>query len=126
MAECGRLKKYLHLPVQSGSDRILKLMNRGYTRAQYLKLVDEYRKIIPKGMISTDVIVGFPTEAEAEFLETFDLMKKVRFDSAYLFKYSPRPNTKAAQLLDDVPETEKKRRHKALLDYQKGLHSAGK
>jgi tRNA-2-methylthio-N6-dimethylallyladenosine synthase len=122
MAKCGKLKKYLHLPVQSGSDRILKLMNRGYTSSQYLKLVDEYRAIIPAGKISTDVIVGFPSETEADFLQTFDLMKKIGFDSAYLFKYSPRPNTQAAGLPDDVPEAEKKRRHKILLDYQKGLH----
>ncbi len=123
MAQCGKLKKYLHLPVQSGSDKILKLMNRGYTKEQYLKLVDEYKKIIPEGMVSTDVIVGFPTETEADFLETFDLMKKVRFNSAYLFKYSPRPNTQAESLPDDVTEDEKKRRHKVLLDYQKELHA---
>ena len=122
MAQCEKLKKYLHLPVQSGSDKILKLMNRGYTKSQYLKLVDEYKKIIPAGMISTDVIVGFPAETEADFLETFDLMKKVKFDSAYLFKYSPRPGTQAEGQTDDVPEAEKKRRHKILLDYQKELH----
>jgi tRNA-2-methylthio-N6-dimethylallyladenosine synthase len=122
MAECDKLKKYLHLPVQSGSDRILKLMNRGYTKEQYLDLIKNYRELIPGGKISTDIIVGFPTESEKDFSETYALMREVKFDSAYLFKYSPRPNTAAAKLTDDVPKAEKERRHKILLDFQKELH----
>ncbi len=121
MASCIKLKKLLHLPVQSGSDRILKLMNRGYVRQQYLNLIEKYRKIVPCGMISTDIIVGFPTEIEGDFLETFDLMKEIKFNSAYIFKYSPRPRTRAQGLADDVTQEEKERRHKILLDYQKGL-----
>ncbi|MCM8782138.1 MAG: MiaB/RimO family radical SAM methylthiotransferase [Candidatus Omnitrophica bacterium] len=123
MAECGKLKKSLHLPVQSGSDRILKLMNRCYSRDEYLELVKSYRRIIPGGVITTDVIVGFPTETEKDFLDTYNLMKEVCFDAAYIFKYSPRPNTPAEKLTDDVPKEEKEKRHKILLDYQKGLHT---
>lgn len=121
MVDCGKLKKALHLPVQSGSNRILKLMNRGYTIEGYLGLIKEYRHIIPEGLLSTDIIVGFPTENEKDFLETYELMKKIRFNSAYIFKYSNRPNTKAAGFPDDVPRQEKERRHKVLLDYQKEL-----
>ena len=126
MAECDKLKKVLHLPVQSGSDRILKLMNRGYTRRHYLELVKAYRGIIPYGCVSSDIIVGFPTESENDFRETYDLMKEVEFNAAYLFKYSPRPNTEAAKLPDDVPKEEKERRHRILLDYQISLHKKRK
>jgi tRNA-2-methylthio-N6-dimethylallyladenosine synthase len=122
MAECDKVKKSLHLPLQSGSDRILKLMNRGYTSKGYMDLIEKYRKIVPDSKVSTDIIVGFPTESEKDFLDTYELMKKARFDSAYIFKYSPRPKTEAAKLTDDVPEAEKKRRHRVLLDYQKELN----
>jgi tRNA-2-methylthio-N6-dimethylallyladenosine synthase len=86
MADCGKLKKYLHLPVQSGSDRILKLMNRGYTSGDYLRLVGEYRKIVEKGLLTTDIIVGFPGETGQEFRDTCDLIKEVEFDAGYFFK----------------------------------------
>ncbi|MCM8770266.1 MAG: tRNA (N6-isopentenyl adenosine(37)-C2)-methylthiotransferase MiaB [Candidatus Omnitrophica bacterium] len=124
LANCERFNKYLHLPVQSGSDRILKLMNRGYTREFYLNLVEGYRKIIKKGSLSTDIIVGFPSETEADFQQTYDLVRRVEFDKAYIFKYSVRPNTKAAEFVDDVEKREKERRHQLILDLQKSISKA--
>jgi tRNA-2-methylthio-N6-dimethylallyladenosine synthase len=121
MADSERLKKYLHLPVQSGSDRILQLMNRNYNRAFYIDLVDKYRKIVKGGVLSTDIIVGFPTEKEEDFQDTYNLIKHVEFDSAYIFKYSARPNTNAANLTDDVLRCEKERRHGIILDLQKEI-----
>ena len=121
MEQRKNIKKYLHLPVQSGSNRILKLMNRKYTRAKYLKIIAQYRKKVPNGILATDVIVGFPSETEKDFRDTFDLIKKVEFNFAYIFKYSPRPHTKAKDLPDDVPKQEKERRHRILLDLQKGI-----
>ena len=121
MAECDKLKKYLHLPVQSGSDRILKLMNRGYTRKFYLDLIDNYRKIVKGAVLTTDIIVGFPTEREEDFQETYNLVKDIQFDAAYIFKYSTRPHTEAARLADDVEKEEKQRRHKLILDLQKKI-----
>ena len=120
MRDLKKLKKLLHLPVQSGSDRILEMMNRGYTSSHYKKLINTYRKIV-NGALSTDIIVGFPTETEDDFKETHDLLKDAEFDSAYLFKYSTRPHTEAEKLTDDVPLKEKERRHKILLDLQKSI-----
>jgi tRNA-2-methylthio-N6-dimethylallyladenosine synthase len=121
MAECDKLKKYLHLPVQSGSDRILKLMNRGYTRKFYLDLASNYRKIIPDGALTTDIIVGFPGETERDFRDTLDLVKGLKFDAGFIFKYSIRPHTEAAKLVDDVPRKEKERRHALILELQKKI-----
>jgi len=121
MSECEKLKKYLHLPVQSGSDRILKLMNRGYAQKFYLDLVENYRKIVKGGLLTTDVILGFPTETEEDFQATLDLVKSVEFDAAYIFKYSTRSNTKAADAPDDVPQEEKERRHALILELQRGI-----
>jgi len=118
MSRLDKLKKSLHLPLQSGSDRILKLMNRGYTLKEYLQKVADYRKIVG-GAISTDIIVGFPTESEEDFLDTKEVLETVKFDSAYIFKYSVRPRTLAAELNDDVPQEEKERRHRILLELQK-------
>jgi len=120
MAKSKKIRKNLHLPFQSGSDSILKAMNRGYTRRQYLDMVKAYKKITG-GAVGTDVIVGFPSETEQDFLQTKSLMEEVGFDYAYIFMYSPRPNTAAEKLKDDVPLDEKKRRHKILLDLQKSL-----
>lgn len=116
-----RLKKYLHLPAQSGSDRILGLMKRGYSRKHYLSLIEAYRKIVKNGALTSDIIVGFPGETEKDFRQTLDLLKTVRFNSAYIFKYSPRPHTEAAKLKDDVPRDEKERRHKILLETQRRI-----
>lgn len=121
MARLEKLKKYLHLPFQSGSNRILELMHRGYNSKHYLELAKQYREIIPEGALSTDAIVGFPGETEEDFLKTKELLEAVRFNSAYIFKYSPRPNTGAEKLKDDVPKEEKERRHKILLDSQRQI-----
>ncbi|MCX5708120.1 MAG: tRNA (N6-isopentenyl adenosine(37)-C2)-methylthiotransferase MiaB, partial [Candidatus Omnitrophica bacterium] len=121
MAVCDKLKKNLHLPVQSGSDKILKSMNRGYTRKFYLDLADNYRKIVTGGGLTTDIIVGFCGETENDFQKTYDLVKSVRFDAAYIFKYSPRPNTEALKWVDDVPQEEKERRHSQILELQKKI-----
>jgi len=116
-----KIRKDLHLPAQSGSDRILKLMNRGYTRKMYLDLAGDYRKMVKGGGLTTDLIVGFPGESEKDFQETLDLVKEVRFDAAYIFKYSPRPHTAALSMADTVPKQEKERRHRILLELQKSI-----
>ena len=121
MAQKKNIKKYLHLPVQSGSNRILKLMNRGYTRKRYFEIIEQYRKKVPNGILATDIIVGFPTETEKDFNETLGLLKKIEFNFSYIFKYSPRPHTKARDLADDVSKEEKKRRHGILLSLQKDI-----
>jgi tRNA-2-methylthio-N6-dimethylallyladenosine synthase len=121
MAKLDKVAKNLHLPIQSGSDRILKLMNRGYTSSKYLELADSYRKLVKGGGLTTDIIVGFPGESEEDFKVTLNIMKKIKFDAAYIFKYSPRPGTAADKLKDDVPVKEKQKRHRVLLDLQKAL-----
>lgn len=105
----------LHLPVQSGSNRILKAMNRGYNREEYLKIIEKVRSLIPKISITTDIIVGFPGEREKDFADTLSLMKEVRFASAYMFKYSPRSDTPAERMVDQIPEEIRlKRLHKII------------
>lgn len=121
MADRKKLKKHLHLPVQSGSDRILELMNRGYTRKFYLELCDNYRRIVGGGKLTSDIIVGFPTESEEDFEHTCDLARKACFNAAYIFKYSSRSHTKAASMPDDVALPEKERRHRLMLDSQKSI-----
>lgn len=116
-----KLAKHLHLPLQSGSDRILKMMNRGYSRKEYLALIDSYRKIVEGGKLSTDIIVGFPTETDKEFEETCGLLKKAKFDSAYIFKYSPRPYTEAAKIAETLRFNEKEKRHSEILDLQRNI-----
>ncbi|MHC4219281.1 MAG: MiaB/RimO family radical SAM methylthiotransferase [Planctomycetota bacterium] len=119
MAASPRICRYLHLPAQSGSDRILKLMNRGYTREQYLDLVERACGILPDVTLAGDIIVGFPTETEADFELTADLMRRVRFKNHFIFKYSPRPGTAADDRLpDDVPEAVKRDRNNRLLALQ--------
>lgn len=100
--------KHIHLPLQAGSDRILKLMNRTYTRAEFLRLIDKIRRVCPHMALTTDIIIGFPSETDAEFEETFKVMKDVEFDSAFIFKYSRRRGTIAERKYpDDVPPEEK-------------------
>ncbi len=113
--------KRLHLPVQSGSDRILKLMNRGYSVKDYLALVDSYRKIVKGGLLTTDIIVGFPTESAEEFNQSCALLKKVKFNSAYIFKYSFRPQTAAAKIAEVLKTGEKEKRHQKILDIQRNI-----
>jgi len=114
MADYKKVTEYLNLPVQSGDNEILKKMNRSYTIAQYKNLVKKIRKKIPNIALSTDVIVGFPGETKKQFEETLKLFKEVKFDMAYIAKYSPRPGTAAAKLKDNVSQEEKDRREKVL------------
>lgn len=121
IAEHPNICNYIHLPVQSGSNRILELMNRTYTIEHYLNLIDKARKIILGVSFSTDIIAGFPTETEEDHLMTLEVLKKVRFDGAYMFKYSPREGTKAYNMIDDVPEEEKLRRLNEIIDLQQKI-----
>ena len=114
VAKLSKLVKWIHLPVQSGDDEILRRMNRGYTAKQYLELVKKIRRKIPGVILTTDIIVGFPGETEEQFQHTVQLAKKCRFDQAFIAKYSPRPGTLASKWEDDVPQAEKKRRFKIL------------
>jgi tRNA-2-methylthio-N6-dimethylallyladenosine synthase len=111
-----KLVESAHVPLQSGSDRILKQMHRGYTRERYLDLVNRLRQVRPGMGISTDIIVGFPGETEADFAETVSLCDEVQFDMVYLFKYSPRRDTPAAAMPDPVPEAVIEQRHRMLLE----------
>ena len=122
IAAYDNICKFIHLPAQSGSDRILRLMNRKYTRAWYLDRIAAIRRIIPDCGISTDLFCGFHSETEEDYQETLSLMREVGYDSAYLFKYSERPGTYAAKhLVDDVPEVEKIRRLQGMIDLQNRL-----
>lgn len=114
--------EHIHLPLQSGSNRILDMMNRTYTRENFLALVDTMRNMIPGLALTTDVIVGFPSETEAEFLETMDVMETVGFDSAFMFKYSERNHTLAKRRFnDDVSEAEKTSRITRLVELQRQM-----
>lgn len=115
---------YFHLPLQAGSSRILRLMNRGYTKEEYLETVLYIRERIPEAAIGTDIIVGFPTEQDEDFLDTVDVVKKVQFEIAYTYAYSPRPRTKAAELRDDVPQEVKKARLEELTRVLKEAYRA--
>jgi tRNA-2-methylthio-N6-dimethylallyladenosine synthase len=119
MRDYDNICNYIHLPLQAGSDRILKRMNRTYTQQDFLNLVDRIRLFIPDCSISTDIIVGFPGETEEEFLQTLDMVKKVHFDSAFMFKYSSRPGTKAAEYTDQVSEKNKQDRLERLITLQR-------
>jgi tRNA-2-methylthio-N6-dimethylallyladenosine synthase len=118
MADCRTVCEFLHLPVQSGSDRVLAAMRRGYTVDAYLAKITRLRELVPDVALSTDIIAGFPGETEADFEATCDLMERVGYDSAFVFKYSPRPGTEAAGWPDDVPQPVKERRNRILLDLQ--------
>ena len=113
--ECPKVCRHLHLPVQSGSGRVLTEMGRHYTRAEYLAAVKKLHDFDPEFSVTTDVIVGYPGETEADFEETRTLMDEAGFDNAFVFKYSPRPGTRSAALPDDVPTEEKERRDQVLL-----------
>ena len=118
MCDHENICNYIHLPLQAGSDRILKRMNRTYMQKEFLDLVDTIRKYIPDCSISTDIIVGFPGETNAEFEETLEVMNKVVFDRAFMFKYSSRPGTKAAEYTDQIDENIKQERLERLIDLQ--------
>ena len=125
MAKYENICDYIHLPVQSGNSRILKLMNRGYTREWYMERIDAIKRIIPGCAISQDIISSFCTETEEEHKDTLSLMDYVKFDYGFMFKYSERPNTKAARKFeDDVPEEVKSRRLTEIIEKQRE-HSMG-
>ena len=115
MGTSKKICKHLHLPLQSGSSRILKEMNRHYDKEQYLTLVEKIRKAVPDIALTTDIIVGFPGETEEDFLETMDVVEKVRYDSAFTFIYSKRTGTPAAAKEEQVPEEVVKDRFDRLL-----------
>jgi tRNA-2-methylthio-N6-dimethylallyladenosine synthase len=108
--DVAKLVDHIHLPIQSGSNRILKLMRRGYTRDEYQTICEKLRKVRPNVNISTDFIVGFPGETDADFADSMEMIKKINFDASYSFIYSPRPNTPAAKMDDDVSMAIKKER----------------
>ncbi len=118
LRDLPRVCPYLHLPFQSGSDRVLASMRRGYTRRQYLDTVALLRDRVPDLVLTSDVIVGYPGETEAEFEETMGVLEEVGFDALFAFTYSPRPGTAALRLADDVPEAEKRRRLHVLNSHQ--------
>ncbi|SDK66839.1 tRNA-i(6)A37 thiotransferase enzyme MiaB [Salinimicrobium catena] len=119
MAKYPNICRYIHLPVQSGSDRILKEMNRLHTRQEYFELIDNIRKLMPDCAISQDMITGFPTETEEDHQDTLSLMEYVKYDFGFMFAYSERPGTMAARKLeDDVPEKVKKRRLTEIVNLQ--------
>lgn len=121
IAEHENICKYIHLPVQSGSNRILELMNRTYTIEHYLNLIDKARKLIPNVSFSTDIISGFPSETWEDHLATIDVIKNVRYDGAYMFKYSAREGTKAFQLEDDVADEVKTKRLQEIISLQQEI-----
>ena len=116
VAECEHVCENFHVPFQAGSSRILKMMNRGYTREQYLELVKMIRRYVPDAAVTTDIIVGFPGETEEDFEETLDVVRKAKYDSAYTFIYSKRTGTPAAAMENQVPEDVVKNRFNRLLE----------
>jgi tRNA-2-methylthio-N6-dimethylallyladenosine synthase len=121
MARLEKVCEHLHFPLQSGSDKILKLMNRGYTLDEYLRTVDALRRVVPDIALGTDIIVGFPGETEGDFAQTVEAMRAIEYDSAFIFKYSTREGTEAARLPDDVPLATKKERNRIVLQLQEGI-----
>ncbi|MBD3367869.1 MAG: tRNA (N6-isopentenyl adenosine(37)-C2)-methylthiotransferase MiaB [Candidatus Eisenbacteria bacterium] len=121
IASTGAVCEHIHLPVQSGSDRVLASMGRSYDRERYRALVRTIRERVPDVALTTDIIVGFPGETADDYEETVSLMEEVRFDSAFMFRYSVRSGTAAADLADDVPEEEKIARLERIIELQKGI-----
>lgn len=121
IAEYENICNYIHLPIQSGSNRILKLMNRTYTVEHYLERIEKARKIISGVSFSTDIIAGFPTETEEDHKMTLDILREVRYDGAFMFKYSARERTKAWEMGDDVPDEVKTRRLNEIIELQQKI-----
>jgi len=121
MAECPAVCEHIHFPLQSGSDRVLRVMRRSYRRDRYLAWLDRIRDRVPGIAVSTDVIVGFPGETEEDFRDTLDLVERARFDSAYMFQYSPRPGTVAATMPDQVPKEVVQERFERLVELQDAI-----
>ena len=124
ISEYDNICNYIHLPFQSGSDRILQLMNRQYSRAHYLERIAKIKEIIPDCSLSTDIIAGFPTETLDDHLDTLSLISEVEFDSAFMFKYSPREGTKAWNMEDDVPDDVKSFRLNEIINIQKKISNS--
>lgn len=124
ISQCKTVCEHFHLPIQSGSNRILKLMNRGYTRESYLSLLRKIRSKVPNASITTDIIVGFPGETESDFKDTLNLFKEAEFDVAYTFLYSTRSGTPAADMPDQIPQEIKKERLQELMDTQNPISLA--
>lgn len=124
ISSCDKVVTQMHLPIQSGSDWLLKKMNRGYTAEEYMELVKYIREVMPDVVLTTDLIVGFPGETEEMHQETLELLRKVRYDMAYTFIYSPRSGTPAAAMTDQVPLDVKKRRLQELMDVQNEISLA--
>jgi len=118
VARGEKICEHIHLPVQAGSNRVLRMMNRGYTREDYLTLVENIRRAVPGAAVTTDIMAGFPGETDEDFAQTLDLVERVRFDSAFMFIYSLRPGTPAARLPGQVPDEVKRARIKALIEKQ--------
>ncbi len=118
VAHNSKVCEHLHMPIQSGSDKILKAMNRGYDRSHYLETVEKARRLIPDAAFSSDFIVGFPGETENDFQHTLTLLKSIYFQQSYIFRYSPRSDTRAWHLPDDVPDVVKRQRQQVLLAAQ--------
>lgn len=121
IAEHENICNYIHLPIQSGSNRILKLMNRTYTVEHYLERIEKARQVIPGVSFSTDIIAGFPTETEVDHKMTLDVLREVRYDGAFMFKYSARERTKAYEMGDDVPDEVKTRRLNEIIELQQKI-----
>lgn len=121
IAKYDKISKYIHLPVQSGSNRILKLMNRNYTREHYLNLIKEIHTKIPDVILSTDIIVGFPSETEEEFMETYNLINEVKYDGVFAFMYSPRTGTVAEKMDNQIDKATKQQRVNKLLALSKQI-----
>ena len=116
MAETPNVMPQLHMPLQSGSDRVLKAMRRSYRQSKFLGIIDRVREAMPDAAISTDIIVGFPGETEEDFLDTLDVVRRARFSGAYTFQYSKRPGTPAADLPDQLPKAVVQERYERLVD----------
>ena len=121
MAEIPQVCNALHLPFQAGSDRILKLMDRGYTKEEYIEKIEKVKDRIKDIALSTDIIVGFPTETEDDFLHTLDVVERVKFEQIFSFKFSPRPGTPAYDMEGQVPDEVKRDRMERLLNLQKKI-----
>ncbi|MGZ8610982.1 MAG: tRNA (N6-isopentenyl adenosine(37)-C2)-methylthiotransferase MiaB [Actinomycetota bacterium] len=121
MAECEKVCEHIHFPLQSGSDRVLKVMQRSYRRDRYLAWLERIREAVPGIAVSTDVIVGFPGETEDDFRQTLDAVARARFDQAYTFQYSPRPGTRAATMADQLPKGVVQERFERLVALQEAV-----
>ena len=121
VANLSKVSEHFHLPVQSGSDRVLKAMRRGYGRNNYLEIIEKIRKIVPEASITSDILLGFPGESEKDFRLTKDLIREVEFDNAFIFKYSPREGTRAEKLKDNISQEEKEKRLAETLEIQEKI-----